>query len=142
MTPYEYEASGRNWGTLISVLGVWGALVVLLVWVDMAPWLAWVVVVFTLPALYDLVTARASGLRVDAERIHWHAGKAEGEVAIKQIKLVRFDTRLDLSVRVTLVLHIGQKVKIPFEATPPHRAFEDELQTRGLKTERHHFGFL
>lgn len=142
MTPYLYETTGRNWTTLITVALVWVAVTLLVVLVQMSPLLALIAVLVTLPALYDLISARASGLQLDDVTLSWHAGAKTGEIAIKKIKHIRFDTRLDLTVRLTAVLHIGQKVKIPFEATPPHRAFEAELETRGIKTERHHFGFI
>ena len=142
MDAYRFETSGRNWTTLITVLAIWVVLVVLIIRVDMSIVLAVAVVLCTLPAFYDLITARAAGLRLDATTLSWHAGTKTGEVSIKKIKHISFDTRLDLSVRLTAVLHIGQKVKIPFEATPPHRAFEAELESRGIKTERHHFGFV
>jgi hypothetical protein len=142
MTPYTFAASGRNWTTLIVVACVWCGLGALVVGIDMAPWLAGIIVLFTLPALYDLFSARTSGLSLDDTTLSWFAGQTSGDVRLAKIKLIRFDTRLDLSVRLTIVPHVGSKVKVPFEATPPHRAFEEELIARGIKTERHHFGFI
>jgi hypothetical protein len=142
MTPYCFATTGRNWTTLIVVACVWCGLGALVAWIDMAPWLAVIIVLFTLPALYDLISARASGLTLDDATLSWHAGHASGDVTLTKVKLIRFDTRLDLSVRLTIVPHVGPKVKVPFEATPPHRAFEEELNARGITTERHHFGFI
>lgn len=142
MSVFHYEANGRNRSTLITVLAVWAVLAGLVFWVDMSLVIAGIVALFTLPALYDLIMARASALYLDDTTLSWNAGHKTGEIAVKKIKLIRFDTRLDLSVRLTVVFYVGPKVKIPFEATPPHRAFEAELETRGIKTERHHFGFV
>ena len=69
----------------------------------------------------------------------WFSGRRSGRVTTSEIDLVRLDTRLDFSVRVTLVLKNGEKVRLPFEATPPHAEFERELDPRGLKTRRTHF---
>jgi hypothetical protein len=139
---FAYETSGRNWATLITVLVIWGVVAALVVWIEMSVVLAGIVLMVTLPALYDLITARAAGLTINDTTLSWHAGVKTGEINVKKIKHIRFDTRLDMSVRLTAVMHVGQKVKIPFEATPPHRAFEAELESRGIKTERHHFGFI
>ena len=117
-------------------------LAALMWWIEMAWWIAAIVFVFTLPAVYDLISARLAQLTIDDTLVSWSAGRASGEVELAQIKTVRMDTRLDLSVRVTLLLHSGQKVRIPFEATPPHRLFEEELTARGLSVVRHHFGFI
>lgn len=140
--PYAYATTGRNWATLATVLCVWGVVLGLVLWIALAPWIAWAAFIVTLPAVYDLVSAREAGLTLDDTTIAWNAGTKSGEVAVAQIDHIRFDTRLDFSVRVTLVLKTGQRVKLPFEATPPHRAFEAELTTRGLRTQRHHFGFV
>jgi hypothetical protein len=47
-----------------------------------------------------------------------------------------------MSVRATVVLKTGRKIKLPFEATPPHRALETALHARGITTERHHFTLI
>ncbi len=108
----------------------------------MAPWLAMIAFLFTLPAVYDLISARASGIKVNGDQIAWYAGKRNNSVAANLIDHIKLDTRLDLSVRCTLVLSSGQKVKVPFEACPKHRALEAQLHAHGYTTRRQHFGFV
>ena len=72
---FTYRAIGRNWTTLIVTLSVWVILAFLLLRVEMAPWLAMIVFLFTLPAVYDLISARASGITVNGDQIAWYAGK-------------------------------------------------------------------
>ena len=63
-------------------------------------------------------------------------------VAFSEIDHFRLDTRLDFSVRATVVLRSGRKIRLPFEATPPHQAFEDALTARGVTVKRFHFQLL
>ena len=139
---YTFRTVGRNWTTLITTVLVWVVLLTLILHVDMALWLAGIVFAFTLPAVYDLVTARASGITINAQQIAWYAGKQDGDIPARLIEYIRLDTRLDLSVRCTLVLYSGQKIKIPFESCPKHHELEQKLHTFGYKTRRQHFGFI
>jgi len=139
---FTYRAIGRNWTTLIVTLSVWVVLAFLLLRVEMAPRLAIIVFLFTLPAVYDLISARASGIKVNGDQIAWYAGKRDNSVAAHLIDHIKLDTRLDLSVRCTLVLSSGQKVKVPFEACSNHRALETQLHAHGYTTRRQHFGFV
>ena len=139
---FTYRAIGRNWTTLIVTLSVWVVLAFLLLRVEMAPWLAMIVFLFTLPAVYDLISARASGIIVNRNQIAWYAGKRDNSAAASLIDHIKLDTRLDLSVRCTLVLSSGQKIKVPFEACPNHRALETQLHAHGYTTRRQHFGFV
>jgi len=139
---FTYRAIGRNWTTLIVTLSVWVVLAFLSLRVEMAPWLAMIVFLFTLPAVYDLISARASGIKVNGDQIAWYAGKRNNSVAANLIDHIKLDTRLDLSVRCTLVLSSGLKVKVPLEACPKHRALEAQLHAHGYTTRRQHFGFV
>ena len=139
---YTFRTVGRNWTTLITTVLVWVVLLTLILQVDMALWLAGIVFAFTLPAVYDLISARASGITVNGDQIAWYAGKRDNSVAANLIDHIKLDTRLDLSVRCTLVLSSGQKVKVPFEACPNHRALETQLHAHDYTTRRQHFGFV
>lgn len=141
-TPYIYARTGRNWPTLLSMLGVWGVLITLILAVDMALWLAGIVFLFTLPAFIDVVTARPSGITISNDQIDWHAGRQDGTMTKRLIKVIRLDTRLDFSVRCTLELYSGQRIKIPFESCPQHQLLENQLHQFGFETKRRHFTFV
>ena len=61
------------------------------------------------------------------------------EVPLSEIDHIRLDTRWDFSVRATVLLTNGKRLRLPYEALPPHRSFEAALQARGIRVERHHF---
>lgn len=142
MLPYAYETNARNRATLITVVTVWVALTFALFMLDAAPWLMAVLGAFTLPALYDLITARKSGLNLTSDGLSWFSGKRAGAITWDQISHIRLDTRLDLSVRTTAMLITGRKIRLPLEATPPADTFEQILTDRGIKVERHHFSLM
>ncbi len=137
-----YRAQGRSLRTGITVLGIWIALITLWIGLDAAPWIMAFLALFTLPALWDLITDPPSGLTLDATTLTWFTGKRRAIVQLDEIDQIRLDTRLDFSVRATLVLNTGRKIRLPFEATPPDQLFEDALTARGLKTRRTHFQLM
>ncbi|MFY0645649.1 hypothetical protein [Sulfitobacter geojensis] len=136
---YTYTRQGRSRTTAVVVLAIWTAIVSAWALLDMAPWLVALVGLCTLPAMWDHYTNPLSGLTLEDGNILWFSGKRRGAVAFDEIDHVRLDTRLDFSVRATLVLKTGAKLRLPFEATPPHEAFEQALNARGLATKRFHF---
>ena len=142
MTPYAYQTTGRNRATLISLLLVWAAILLAIVVLDAALWLMALLLLFTAPALYDLIAGRKAGVRVDADGLHWFSGRRTGDIVWPRISHMRLDTRLDFSVRASAVLVTGRKVRLPLEAVPPSDTFEAELQARGIRVERHHFSLL
>lgn len=136
---FTYQRQGRDRRTALVVIGIWTVLVSAWALIDMAWWLVLLLAAFTLPALWDHYANPLSGLVLDDNRIAWFSGKRRADVALEEIDHVRLDTRLDFSVRATLVLRTGAKIRLPFEATPPHEAFEEALKTRGITTKRFHF---
>ncbi len=139
---FVFDQQARSRRTLLIVLGVWAALVAAWVWLEAASWIIAFLAAFTLPALYDLIRNPRSGLRLDATTMSWFSGRRQASIDLAEIDHIRLDTRLDFSVRVTAVLATGRKIRLPFESTPPHQAFEDALALRDVKTQRHHFQLL
>lgn len=109
---------------------------------EAAPWLLALVAIATLPATWEFLTNPASGLDLSDRELTWFSGRRHVTLARGEIERIRFDTRLDLSVRATAVLTTGKKVRLPYECTPPSQLFEAELTARGIRTERHHFSPL
>jgi hypothetical protein len=142
MTPYAYETTGRNRSTALTLGAVWAALLLAVFVLDAAPWLMGMFGLFTLPALYDLISARTSGLRLGSDGLSWFSGRRTGSITWDQISHLRLDTRLDLSVRTTVMLITGRKIRLPLEATPPADLFEQILTERDIKVERHHFSLM
>lgn len=142
MAAYTYRRHARSRTALLVLPAIWAALGAGWLWLEASGWLVGLLGLFTLPALWELFTNPVSGLTLDDDTLTWVTGKRDAKIALVQIDRVRLDTRLDMSVRATVILKTGRKIKLPFEATPPHRALEAALQTRGINTERHHFTLI
>jgi len=142
MTPYSFETSGRNRKTLVALVLVWALIITAVFAIDASLWLAGLIGLCTLPAVYDLIVGRRSGVELNAEGLRWFAGKRTGEITWDKISHMRLDTRLDFSVRTSAVLVSGRKVRLPLESTPQADVFEEELKARDIKVERHHFSLL
>lgn len=139
MTPFAFERSGRSYGGAVVVIVVWIALAAAWIWLEAATWIILLIALFTLPAVIDILRNPVSGLQLSADALSWYSGRRSAEVALNEIEHVRLDTRLDFSVRASVVLQTGRRIRLPFESTPPHQAFEDALVARDIKVLRFHF---
>lgn len=137
--PFRYVRHNRS-PRAIGILGlVYAALAAAVIWFDAAWWLVAIPALFTLPALWDLYTDSRAGLSLDDGVLAWFSGRRTGTMALADVDYFRFDTRWDFSVRVTVFPRQGKPVRLPYEALPPHRAFETELLAREMRVDRHHF---
>jgi hypothetical protein len=139
---FRFRRAGRNRATLWSAAAVWAVLAAAVIIVDASPMLMGLVGVLTLPAIWELATNPSAGLDLTQTDLHWFTGRRSGTLARGEIAQVRLDTRLDFSVRATVVLTTGRKIRLPYECTPPHKAFEAALNNLGIRTERHHFSLI
>ncbi|MDW4497479.1 hypothetical protein R5H30_05760 [Sulfitobacter sp. D35] len=139
---WHWVGRGRRPAVAASVLATWAVLLALYLAFEAAGWLMAALALFTLPACRDWIADPSAGVEIDPVSLTWHSGRRSGRVTLSEIDFVRLDTRLDLSVRATIVTRSRDKYRLPFEATPPHRAFEAALAARGIAVERHHFSFV
>lgn len=140
--PYEWSRSGRSRSAAVTVGAIWLALAAAYIFLDASIWVVWVIVLFTLPALADLVTGRVSRMRVSGAGLSWTSGRRVAQLRWDEIERIRLDTRLDFSVRTTLILPSGRKLRLPIDTTPPADAFEAALRAHGAEVQRHHFSLL
>lgn len=127
---------------MLTVGLIWLGLIGLWLGLEAHPMIVAFLALFTLPACWDLVTDPASGLSLTTDTLSWFSGKRHADVLLSEIDHVAMNTRLDFSVKVTLVLDTGAKIRLPFEATPPDQAFETALAAQGVKTKRTHFQLM
>jgi hypothetical protein len=139
---YQYHSNGRRRSTAIIVLTIWMVLGAAVVWLQASLLVLAILAAFTLPALYDLIANPHSTFTLDATHLRWTTPRQQADIALSEIDHLRFDTRLDMSVRLTVVRPSGVKIRVPYPATPPHATFELMACHAGLKTERHHFSLL
>ena len=140
--PFSYRRTGRNRTAIVVVSSVWSVLLAAILLVDAAPWLMAIIGAFTLPTVWELFTNPTSGLELDDTGINWFTGRRRAALNRAEIDRFRFDTRLDFSVRASAILRSGQKVRLPYECTPPHQLFEAALNAHNIRVERHHFSLV
>ncbi|MFY2825930.1 hypothetical protein [Ruegeria sp. MALMAid1280] len=139
MIPFTFTRHNQTPRTILILISIYVALVALLVLFDAAWWLVGLLALSTLPALWDVVHGTRAGMTLDHDRIKWFSGNREGEIPLADIDHIRFDTRWDFSVRVSVALTSGKRIRLPDESTPPHNELEVTLQKAGFRVERHHF---
>ena len=140
--PYTYTSTGRRPATVITVLAIWAALIAAYILLEAEPLILAVIGTFTLPALYDLARNPRSTLTLDETHLRWTSGRQDAEIVLSEIDHLRFDTRLDMSVRLSVVRPSGVKIRVPYPATPPHTTFEPLARSAGITTRRYHFSLI
>lgn len=136
---FEFSRHARTPRTVAILIAVYTALATAVILVDAAWWLVAGLALLTVPALFDLWRDPSAGIRLSEDGLDWHSGRRSGALDLAEVDHMRFDTLFDFSVRVTAVLKDGKKLRLPYEALPPHRTFETEFNTRSIRVERHHF---
>ncbi len=135
--PLHHQTQGRSLRTALAVLA---ALLVLfgLYLVGTLVWLLAVFALFVVPAAFDLLH-NPQPVRDDRHRPVMGNPRLSASVPLARIAKARFDTRWDFSVRVTLILHDGTKLRLPQAVMPPHKPLEEAFKACGVPVERHHF---
>jgi hypothetical protein len=142
MAAFEYTAHGRNRRTMAALAAVLAGLIGLRLILGATAWLLGAIALTTLPAFWDLWSNRESGLRLDGDALTWHSGRRKGRIELHEIAHMRFDRRFDFSMRVSVVLTTGRKIRLPYETLPPRDAFTSALQDRGIDAQQHPFSIL
>ncbi len=140
--PLEHASSGRSLRAFLILMLIWLAILTLWFVLHASAWIVLALLVVSLPAVVDFATGRRAWLRLDKTMLRWGSGRAKGEVALARVSKVRFETRLDLSIRVRLLLDDGRRIPLPQDCLPPHPQLQEALEARGLRTERHHFNLF
>lgn len=134
--PLVHEYSARAPRNLI-IVGVALVLLGLLVYVFEASW--WIIFIcalIALPAVIDLALDRKAHLRLDDTHLSWESGARSGSIAITDIADAKLRTAMDVSQRATLLLHDGNRVKLPIECIPKGRTLDDAFEARGIPFRR------
>lgn len=137
-----HRTTARTPRAALTLLVVWAGLGGLWVVVQASPVLLALGALLTLPAVWEFVTAKPSGLTLDHDSLHWFSGRHSGQVALHTVDHIRLDTRLDLSVTASAVLHSGRRVRLPQDALPPVDRLVSALEAAGIRTRRQHFSLL
>jgi hypothetical protein len=140
--PWRYEASARGPRAIIVLALWWGVLGLGLVTIDLNPWIAGVLAAFSLPALWELARGTKAWVEVTPGGIGWGSGKRQGFVARDEIDRLRFDTRLDFSLRLTIVTVGMSRVRLPYECLPRAARMKAALDAHGYAHEHHHFALM
>lgn len=139
MTAFTFTRQNRNPRTVLILIGIYAALIALMILFDAVWWLMVLLALTTLPALWDIVKDTSAGMELNDDTLRWHTGQRQGELRLSDVTRFRFDTRWDFSVRVSAVLKSDKRLRLPDESLPPHKKLEEVLQQAGFTVERHHF---
>jgi hypothetical protein len=136
---FRFTRHNRSPRSIAILCAVYAVLLALVLAFDAAWWLIGLLALGTLPALWDVLRNTDAGLSLEPAKLRWHSGARQGEIDLTEIDFFRFDTRWDFSVRVSIILTNGKRLRLPDEALPPHKQMEQALQQAGFRVDRHHF---
>lgn len=136
--PLTFTHHGRNRRTFVALTI---AVVILggLKAIGTTTWILAILGVFAVPALIDILFNPVSTFALKDGVLRWKSATQEAEMRTDQIRSARFDTRLDISVRATLNMVDGSKVRIPNDVLPSPDRLQTTLEEYDIPVERHHF---
>ncbi|WP_370227973.1 hypothetical protein [Cognatishimia sp.] len=138
MDSFTFESQGRTPKSIAALV----AMVFVLIGLDYIGTVWWILVIvamITLPAAIDVFMNVTARLELNDQHLFWKNRSQEVTIPLHEIEKIRFDGRMDLSVRVSVVLQDGRKLRLPYDAMPPHKDLEAALKDRDIRTERHAF---
>lgn len=137
-----HHHSARNPRGIAILLSLW--IVVLLLWLalDASPLIVILLLLVLLPAAWDIARDRRATFRLDAHVVEWQSGGQSARIARADIDRMRVDTRLDLSLRITIWTLDGIRFRLPPDAVPPARDLFPALDALDYPYTRRHFAFL
>ncbi|MEP2532789.1 hypothetical protein [Shimia sp.] len=138
VAPLTHRNEGRNPRTF-GALALAALLLLFLYSIGTMTWVLILLSLFAIPAFFDVLLNPVATFELNDRHLSWKSATQTAEVGLDKIASARFDTRLDVSVRVSLTLEDGSKMRIPQDVLPSHKALEEAFKERGIKTERHHF---
>lgn len=137
---YQYDKHGRRWAVVVPVVLVWAGVFLGVVVFDMIWWLATTLLVFTLPAIWDIVRDSHASVQIWPNRIVWHSALDTGDRS--DIDHVRLNRRFDGGMRLTLVHVGGATTRLPPDIAPPVDAFQAALERADIPVQRHPFSII
>lgn len=140
--PYVYERRGRTALTAIVVALVYIFLAVGLVYLNLSQWLVLIGFVLTLPAFFDLISDVQSGMTISSDEVSWFHGKKTAAIPLADARRFRIDLRMDRSVKLSIELENGRKIRVAQPATPPLKELEDILSKMGIEYRKNPFSLL
>ena len=138
MEDFTYESQGRT-PKAIAALVAMLFVIAGLEYIGTVWWLVVLVALITLPAAIDVLINASARLELTETQLFWKNRSQEVTIPLHEIDKTRFDGRMDMSVRVSIILKDGRKLRLPYDAMPPHKELEAVLQARDVRTERHSF---
>ncbi len=130
--PYTYERRGRSMITAIVLAVIYALLAIGLVFLSLSQWIVGIVFIFSLPAFWDMLSDVRSGMTINDQEVSWFHGKTSASIPRTDIKLFKIDLRMDRSVKLTIGLENGRKIRVAQPATPPLKHLEEILPEAGI----------
>ncbi|MGR3504061.1 hypothetical protein [Pseudaestuariivita sp.] len=140
--PFTFARPARTQRNAVIVLGVVFVLLMLRVLLDAAWGFLILGALLVLPAVWDMALNRVATLELDASTLRWNAAGQRGTVPLDEIKKVILDTRLDLSVRMSVDTTDGARFRLPSECVPQKDVIGAACEAQGLRVERNAFALL
>ena len=139
---FTFERRGRSSAAALIIAGVYIVLIVAMLFLNVSIWIVGIVFVFTLPAIWDLTKDTRSGMFLSENDISWFHGKNSATIELSEIERFRIDLRMDRSVKLSVELKSGRKIRLPQPSTPPLKDLERELTLRELAFRKNPFALL
>ena len=139
---FAFRREGRSSGTAFLLAAIYAVLAWLWYALAISPVVLGVLVLVTLPAIYDLIANPQSSFLLDHETLHWRHGRREVSLPRGEIRQMHINLRLDRSVKLIVEMESGRKIRVMQPAIPPLDLLENGLSAQGMPFQKHPFSLL
>lgn len=139
---FTFKRQGRTQATVIVLGCVYLALIAAFLLLNVTTWIVLALFLCTLPAIWDLVQNPISGIEITDAAISWFHGKNSATIQKPEIERIKVDLRLDRSVKLTIQLKTGRKIRVTQPSIPPLPQLETALDQFGYAYQKNPFSLL
>ena len=139
---FAFRREGRSSGTAFLLAAIYAVLAWLWYALAISPVVLGILVLVTLPAIYDLIANPQSSFLLDHETLQWRHGRREVSLPRGEIRQLHINLRLDRSVKLIVELESGRKIRVMQPVIPPLDLLENGLSAQGMPFQKHPFSLL
>ena len=140
--PLTFERLGRSSATAFILAAVYAVLAWLWYALSISPVLMGLLVLVTLPAIFDLIANPKSEFSLDEQNLAWRHGRRNVSIPRHEIERMHIHLRMDRSIKLIVEMKNGRKIRVMQPAIPPLSILEGGFEEQEMPFQKHPFSLL
>ncbi len=137
-----YERQGRSQTTAFILAAMYAVLAWLWYALSISPVVLGLLILATLPAIFDLIKNPTSEFFLDGENLSWRHGRRNVSIPRHEIERLHIHLRMDRSIKLIVQMKNDRKIRVMQPAIPPLAVLEGGLEEQEMPFQKHPFSLL